>query len=626
MKTTLRSGFWLIAAALLALAGCEGGGVSSDGQATGGDAADATVGDAAPATDAAPDDTTGAASKLGTSAGTAAITGGTLAVSADGAIAVVADVERDRVSVVRLADQNVTNIALQPHDEPGRVVFGPPGVAFVGLRRGGAVARIDVDKGVLLQRRPVCGDVRGLAWDAAKGSLHVACATGELVTLPADDGPEKRRLFVADDLRDVAIVGSGLQLTRFRSAQVMRIDADGKFDDLFLVPSVQSKPGAFTPSVAWRMRVLADGRTIIAHQRGLNAPIGLFEGQGGYTGGTCKDGVVHSSLAVLAPNGASITKGALGSLFQMPLVVDVAVSADGKRVAAAAAGSTRVTVYAMEQILASKDEHCFFGDGNLQATGFGVLELGETPVAVEFVPGSETLLVQTRAPMLVVYDGKGETLKIALGGEKTADPGHDLFHRATIFGMACAGCHPEGREDGRVWTFEPLGKLRTQSLWGGLASTAPYHWNADFADLGALMDDVFVQRMGGEPMSPDAAGDLLAWLDKLPVPAAAPGLDAALVAKGKALFESTGTGCASCHSGPRFTDNQSYNVGTSMGPLQVPSLLGVGARLPLMHDGCASTLKERFSNTACGGGDKHGTTSKLDAEQVAALVAYLASL
>ena len=63
-----------------------------------------------------------------------------------------------------------------------------------------------------------------------------------------------------------------------------------------------------------------------------------------------------------------------------------------------------------------------------------------------------------------------------------------------------------------------------------------------------------------------------------------------------------------------------------MGPLQVPSLLGVGARLPLMHDGCASTLEERFSNTACGGGDKHGTTSKLDAEQLAALVAYLRSL
>ncbi len=45
-----------------------------------------------------------------------------------------------------------------------------------------------------------------------------------------------------------------------------------------------------------------------------------------------------------------------------------------------------------------------------------------------------------------------------------------------------------------------------------------------------------------------------------------------------------------------------------------------------MHDGCAPTLHDRFTNTACGGGDKHGKTSHLAPEQIDDLVAYLESL
>ena len=44
-----------------------------------------------------------------------------------------------------------------------------------------------------------------------------------------------------------------------------------------------------------------------------------------------------------------------------------------------------------------------------------------------------------------------------------------------------------------------------------------------------------------------------------------------------------------------------------------------------MHDGCAATLTDRFTGT-CGGGDRHGVTSRLDPLQIADLVAYLESL
>jgi hypothetical protein len=45
-----------------------------------------------------------------------------------------------------------------------------------------------------------------------------------------------------------------------------------------------------------------------------------------------------------------------------------------------------------------------------------------------------------------------------------------------------------------------------------------------------------------------------------------------------------------------------------------------------MHDGCATTLLDRFTNTRCGGGDAHGHTTQLEAAQLDDLVAYLRTL
>jgi cytochrome c peroxidase len=113
------------------------------------------------------------------------------------------------------------------------------------------------------------------------------------------------------------------------------------------------------------------------------------------------------------------------------------------------------------------------------------------------------------------------------------------------------------------------------------------------------------------------------FLDRIPAPKAAPVADTAAVARGQALFESTDTGCTTCHSGPLLSTRALVNVGTQ-GIFKVPSLVGVGARAPYMHDGCAATLGDRFGT--CGGGDLHGHTSQLTVAQKADLVAFLSSL
>ena len=85
---------------------------------------------------------------------------------------------------------------------------------------------------------------------------------------------------------------------------------------------------------------------------------------------------------------------------------------------------------------------------------------------------------------------------------------------------------------------------------------------------------------------------------------------------------SSAAGCADCHDGPRLTNNATVDIGH--GRTQVPSLVGVSFRLPVMRSGCATTLEQRFE-LACGG-RRHGQTDGLAPEDLAALTAYLESL
>jgi mono/diheme cytochrome c family protein len=161
-------------------------------------------------------------------------------------------------------------------------------------------------------------------------------------------------------------------------------------------------------------------------------------------------------------------------------------------------------------------------------------------------------------------------------------------------------------------------------MLGGVLDTAPLHWDGDMADIDALMGEVFVNRMGGATPNEAQITALADWMQSLPARPARVTVAADAAARGEALFNDPAIGCASCHSGPAFTNNQTMDVGTGKA-FQVPSLIGIGDRAPFMHTGCAETLHDRF-DPACGGGDAHGSTSKLSQAQIDDLVAYLETL
>jgi hypothetical protein len=602
-----------------------------------------------------------------------AISGGTLRVLADGVTAVAADPDRDRLYVVDLAGQRLAGpaVELQPGDEPGRLVEDAAGRVHVALRGGNALVTIDPASGRILGRRAACAAPRGLAYEAARDLVHVACAGGDLISLPAAGGPATRVVRLREDLRDVVVEGPRLRVSRFRSAEILTVEADGTLSSSLAPPAFQW-PGIrgnarFEPAVAWRLTPGGgDGSLVLLHQRGLAEALPPFFG-GSYYGNLDPCGaIVHTAVTVVAPDGTMRPGPALPGLV---LAVDMAVSADGRRVAFVSAGNAtnapegqtpslpRLFVTDLESAtqadvgcrydgvhgpcmpnpfftsglipyegdddtLASDDgapppSPCDgMGHGSPQTYLFGQ---DAQPIAVAF-DGAGGVVVQSREPAALILDGGA---RIPLSDTSAFDTGHALFHANSSGQIACASCHPEGRDDGRVWSFTCGGLRRTQSLQTGIAGTEPFHWDGRERSFDQLVDDVFVRRMSGPPMTPDEVAATLSWLDRQPRLTRPAPRDPAAVERGRALFTDARIGCASCHAGERLTNNETADVGTGA-PFQVPSLVGVGSRAPYLHDGCAPTLLGRFG--ACGGGDKHGVTSGLDAKALGDLVAYLEGL
>lgn len=235
--------------------------------------------------------------------------------------------------------------------------------------------------------------------------------------------------------------------------------------------------------------------------------------------------------------------------------------------------------------------------------------------------------------------------------------------------QGCAGCHPDGRDDGHVWREVPksstwgrhpkfkagpslsrafvdgeepndFGMARqTPMLAGRVDAAGPYGWHAESATLEQRIRDGFqLHRVmdlntDGKTLH-DRAAPLVAYLRKGLVPP--PREDRELTAverRGKEVFEMPQTQCADCHV-PKtdFTDRFALPLrGFATLPLftedpergyKTPSLLFVGGTPPYYHDGSASTLEELVEKNH----DRMGRTSQLTSEDRTALVAYLRTL
>lgn len=211
--------------------------------------------------------------------------------------------------------------------------------------------------------------------------------------------------------------------------------------------------------------------------------------------------------------------------------------------------------------------------------------------------------------------------------------GRVLFHstgddRISGDGRACASCHPDGRDDALVWS-SPNGPRQTPMLAGRLEGTAPYGWNGEHDTLVAHIEST-VKNLGGTGLAKEQLAALAEYVASMKAPArqrsTGGGEAAALLARGRAVFDSNETGCSSCHvAESRFTDHETHAFTSPRDLFDTPSLAFVAQTAPYFHDGRFATLEALIA--ACDDPKvKMGHTSHLGDDDRRALAAYLRSL
>ena len=294
------------------------------------------------------------------------------------------------------------------------------------------------------------------------------------------------------------------------------------------------------------------------------------------------------------------------------------------------------------------------------------IPVGDNPRGVVLSPdGSTAYINNTLAGTVSVVDANSYSVTEVITVTTIPLPPAMLYGKRLFFSSArpdlaqarwvsCNTCHVEGEQDGRTWLLQYLGDVppgeepvirrNTTSLLG-MIETYPLRWSAEwnesadsefsvrFEQFGAgLIDgDMYSTRDGPPNQGRSYDLDCLAlFIDSLVVPARTHALTSAEL-RGKTLFESAGTGCATCHPAPLYTDLQVHDVGTAngegewFGPLiDTPTLRWLYDSAPYLHDGSAATLHEVL--TTKNTNDEHGVTSHLTQDELADMIAFLLSL
>jgi hypothetical protein len=304
-------------------------------------------------------------------------------------------------------------------------------------------------------------------------------------------------------------------------------------------------------------------------------------------------------------------------------------------------------------------------NGNLAGSILGV---GTGPAGLASSPDGELLLVDAwldravRAyPVDALSAGSPEPAwTVTRSAEVLSEEellGKRVFHdasdpRMTKSGyVACAHCHPDGRQDGQTWDFTDRGEgLRNTSSLQGRGGTAmgPLHWTANFDEVQDFEHDIRGPFAGtgflseadweecGETLGAPKAGRsaeldaLAAYLETIPLPRAPSAGDDR--SAGEAAFAAAG--CAECHPAPLYTDSSlvaplRHDVGTltvasgsrkgaALDGLDTPTLLGTWDTGPWLHDGSAATLEAAIR--------AHDGATGLDDATVAAIAAFVAGL
>lgn len=533
--------------------------------------------------------------------------------------------DSDSVTLVDTATRSViTEITVG--DDPRTVAITSDGTqALITLRGDNALAVVDIDSHQLTAVHPVCHMPYGVVTDGQRA--FVSCfADDQIAILDLDTGAIVRRLNVADSPTGLALSQGWLLITHFYTGHVTLANV---LRTPFVLGSVNVEPDG---NLARAIVLSPDGtRAYIPQTRTGLALISLQYQQDWFP--------VISAMDIATMTGNRndrLTVSQVGQ-YAANMPFDVAFSEDGSTLYSVLSGNDLTVAIDL-------DARAVVARIPVGANPRGVLLDGATAYVLNALDGT-----------LSVIDTSTYTVTSAVTvTDIPLDPqllqGKVLFHRATApimsdDAVSCAMCHFDGGMDRRTWINFRSGPRNTPTL-AGAAALPPYNWAGDMSELHDTIEDQIRYVMLGEGLIDgvfDATVDHLdagrsAQLDALVAyvrslePWSSPyrnpdGTLTEAAQRGMELFMSGSPGC-SCHAPPLYTDLQQHNIPGVVFSLEVledfdtPTLQGLWATAPYMHDGVAQTLEELLTRTD----PVHSVADGLTDQQVQDLIAFLLSL
>jgi YVTN family beta-propeller protein len=529
---------------------------------------------------------------------------------------------------ITLVDTNTDTVKAEipVGDDPRTVAITPDDAhALVTLRGANALAVVDLETQSLERVMPVGHMPYGVVTDGRRA--FVSCfADDQLAVLDLESGEALYRVTVPDAPAGLAVSGDWLLITHFYSGFVTVLNVERT---PVLVGSVNVEPDG---NLARTILLSPDGQqAYIPQTRTGLALVSLQYMQDWFP----VVGVLNLAR-MTGDRDARLTVSMLDTAANMPF--DAAFADGGDTLYVVLAGSDAVIAVALESRA-------------LRAR----IPVGANPRGIVVANSRAFVLNALDGTVSVIHTVSYEVLNTIRVTNLPLDPillrGEVLFHQASAPTMSdgaisCATCHFDGGADARTWINFRSGPRNTPSL-GDVAAMPPYNWAGDMDELHDTIEDQIRSVMLGDglirsgtfdPTIPrvdagrsadlDALAAYVTSLEAWPSPyREADGALSESAQRGMRLFLSGSPNCG-CHTPPLYTDGQQHNLSGAAFSMETyaafdtPTLRGLWATAPYMHDGVAQTLEEALTRTD----PTHSAAGRLSEEEFADLIAFLLSL
>ncbi len=534
---------------------------------------------------------------------------------------VVANADSDSIT---LLENGIVQSEIAVGDDPRTVAITPDGkTAWVALRGENAVAVVNLETAQRESVIPIGHMPYGVVVDDRRA--YITCfGDGQVVVVDLASYAILYQVKVPDFPAGAALSGEWLLVSHFYTGQVTALNI---LRTPVMIGTVTVDVGG---NIAQSIVLSPDGlRAYLPMTRTGLSLISLQYMQDWFP--------IVAILDLATMQGDRDRRLALSSVEGSNMPFDAAFTPDGKRLLVVLAGSDSVVVVDSTS-------------GNIQR----YIDVGANPRGI-MIQGEQAYVSNALDGTLSVIDldtyAVTNTIpitEIALSAELLR--GKVLFNSAASpimsdGAVSCATCHFDGGCDQRTWINFRSGPRNTLAL-GGAADLPPYNWAGEMAELQDTIEDHIRMVMLGDGL---IQGDFDPLIDQLDAGRSADldalvayvatfeawqspyrNLDGTLTEsaqRGMQIFMSGSPGC-SCHLPPLYTDQKQHDLAHTTfsleeyGAFDTPSLYGIWATAPYLHDGVVMSLEELLTRTD----PIHSVADQLTPQQLIDLISFLKSL